>query len=51
MFLRLIKNINNGGLGEAIKLGIKNASEKYLCFYIADMSDSVDDIKNINTYI
>ena len=43
--IRLIKNINNGGLGEAIKLGIKNSSEKYLCFYMADMSDSVDDIK------
>ena len=42
--IKLIKNINHGGLGEAIKLGIKNSSEKYLCFFMADMSDSIEDL-------
>ena len=31
-------------MGEAIKLGIKNSSEKYLCFFMADMSDSIEDL-------
>lgn len=42
--IKLIKNINHGGLGEAIKLGINNSSKKYLCFFMADMSDSVEDV-------
>jgi len=42
--IKLIRNVNQGGLGEAIKLGIKNSSEKYLCFYMADMSDSIEDV-------
>lgn len=42
--IKLIKNINLGGLGEAIKLGINNSSKKYLCFFMSDMSDSVEDV-------
>jgi len=42
--IKLIKNLDQGGLGEAIKNGIKNSSKKYLCFYMADMSDSVEDM-------
>jgi len=42
--IRIIKNKNLGGLGEAIRNGIENSSKDFICFFMADQSDSVDDL-------
>ena len=41
-----IKVINNTspGLGSAIKMGIKKSSKDYICIFMADKSDSVNDM-------
>ena len=41
--VKLIKN-NIPGLGSAIKLGIKRSSKKYVCIYMTDQSDSLNDL-------
>lgn len=43
-----IKIINNKtpGLGGVITTGIKHATKKYLCIYMADQSDSIEDLIN-----
>ena len=41
-----IKILNNkvSGLGGAINLGIKNSSKDYICIYMSDKSDSLNDM-------
>ena len=41
----LIKENNGEGLGSAIITGIDNSSKKYVCIYMSDMSDSLEDLK------
>ena len=40
----VLKNNNKKGLGSAIITGIDNSSKKYISIYMADMSDSLDDL-------
>lgn len=41
-----LKVINNifPGLGSAIKMGIKKSSKEYICIFMADKSDSINDM-------
>lgn len=41
--IKLFKNIVPG-LGSAIKLGIERSSKKYICIYMTDQSDSLNDL-------
>ena len=41
----ILKNNLKSGLGSAIITGIDNSSKKYLCIYMSDMSDSLEDLK------
>ena len=41
--IKIIKNIKKG-LGSAIKLGIKKSKKKYVCIFMCDLSDDVNDI-------
>ena len=40
----VFKNNYKKGLGSAIVTGIDNSSKKYISIYMADMSDSLDDL-------
>ena len=40
----VLKNNYKRGLGSAIITGIDNSSKKYISIYMADMSDSLDDL-------
>ena len=42
--VRIIKNKKLGGLGETIRNGIENSTKNFICFFMADQSDSVDDL-------
>lgn len=42
----ILKNNYKKGLGSAIITGIDNSSKKYICIYMADMSDSLDDLNS-----
>tara|TARA_X000000950_G_scaffold288823_1_gene407672 strand:+ start:23729 stop:24454 length:726 start_codon:yes stop_codon:yes gene_type:complete len=42
--IKIFKNKNFGGLGEAIKIGIENSTMKFVCFFMSDASDSVEDL-------
>jgi len=44
-FIKLIKN-KKKGLGSAINSGILNSKKKYICIFMADMSDDLVDLKN-----
>ncbi len=41
--IKIYKNIKKG-LGSAIKLGIKKSKKKYVCIFMCDLSDDVNDI-------
>ena len=40
----VLKNNYKRGLGSAIITGIDNSSKKYISIYMADISDSLDDL-------
>lgn len=42
----IIKDNNKKGLGSAIITGIENSSKKYIAIYMADMSDSLEDLNS-----
>ena len=42
----ILKNNPKKGLGSAITAGIDNATKKYVCIFMADMSDSLEDLKS-----
>ena len=44
-FIKLIKN-KKKGLGSAINSGILKSKNKYICIFMADMSDDLKDLKN-----
>ena len=46
--LNFIKLYNNKkkGLGSAIEIGISKSKNDYVCIFMADMSDSLNDLKN-----
>ena len=44
-FIKLIKN-KKKGLGSAINSGILKSQKKYICIFMADMSDDIRDLKN-----
>ena len=46
--IKIFKNKNFGGLGEAIKTGIESSSMEFVCFFMSDASDSVEDL---NKYV
>jgi len=48
-----IKCISNKlpGVGHAVKCGIENSSKNYVCIYMADESDSVNDLVNYYSII
>ena len=41
--IKIFKNIKKG-LGSAIKVGIKKSKKKYVCIFMCDLSDDVNDI-------
>ena len=41
--IKIFKNIKKG-LGSAIKVGIKKSKKKYVCVFMCDLSDDVNDI-------
>ncbi len=43
-FFRVIKNTKKG-LGQAIQEGIKKSTSKYICIFMCDMSDDLNDVK------
>ena len=43
-FIKLFSNPKKG-LGSAIETGIKNAKNQYICIYMSDMSDDLNDLK------
>mgnify|MGYP006139000721 FL=1 len=42
--IKVFKNIKKG-LGSAIKLGIKKSKNKYVCIFMCDLSDDVNDVQ------
>jgi dolichol-phosphate mannosyltransferase len=42
--IKVFKNIKKG-LGSAIKLGIKKSKKKYVCIFMCDLSDDVNDVQ------
>jgi|TARA_B100000767_G_C19765321_1_gene537243 dolichol-phosphate mannosyltransferase len=40
-----IRNNTKKGLGSAITEGINHASKKFICIFMADLSDSIEDLK------
>ena len=43
-FIKLYYN-KKKGLGSAIETGIKKAKSKYICIFMSDMSDDLNDLK------
>ncbi len=43
--LKIYKN-KKKGLGSAIETGIKKSNHKYVCLFMADLSDDINDLKN-----
>ena len=41
--IKIFKNVKKG-LGSAIKLGIKKSKKKYVCIFMCDLSDDINDI-------
>ena len=43
--IKIYKN-RKKGLGSAIETGVKKSNHKYVCLFMADLSDDVNDLKN-----
>ena len=49
-YLKVIKNTKKG-LGQAIQEGIKKSASKYVCIFMCDMSDDINDVKKYYSLI
>ena len=49
-FIKVFKN-KKKGLGSAIETGIKNSKNDYVCFFMSDLSDDINDLHKYYTTI